>query len=61
MSKLDDVLVHDPECKTNLTDEYEDCGCVCKGEKKAIKRLILELFKEAEYDPWKFVEKVDEL
>ena len=30
-------------------------------KQKDIKTLILDLFKEAEYDPWKFVEKVEAL
>lgn len=29
--------------------------------KKNMKKLVLDLFKEAEYDPWKFVEKVEQL
>ena len=58
MSKLDDVLKwYGNECAFyEAIQEGDDTKA-----KADIKKLILDLFKEADYDAYKFVEKVEEL
>lgn len=52
MSKLDEILMFNQPNSWSSEEEKA---------KKEIKKLIFDLFKEAEYEPYKFVEKVEAL
>lgn len=58
MSRLDEVLTwYGNECAT-----YEAIQDGDDTKAKAdIKKLILDEFKEAEYDPWAFAERIEKL
>lgn len=64
MSKLDDIinnqynLVHH---EVSGSEQYEMWTSMSPRVKKQVKDLILELFKESDYEPYEFVEKVEKL
>lgn len=66
MSRLDDLLDH---LVIKPGDEPNGAGGEVRywkedvdiSGKQAIKKLFLDLFKESEYDPWVFVDKVEKL